>query len=104
MYNLNRLKYVYCNIIINQKKQAMKIRDNIAISDTGFVFDPATGESFTVNETGQEILKMLKEGKNFDEIVTGITARYDIDRGSFERYYQDFVEMLNHYQLIDYER
>jgi hypothetical protein len=82
----------------------MKIRENIAISDTGFVFDPATGESFTVNETGQEILKMLKEQKSFEEITSQITARYEIDRTGFERYYQDFIEMLNHYQLIDYER
>lgn len=81
----------------------MRLRENIAISDTGFVFDPSTGESFTVNETGQEILMMLKEKKSFDDIVSQITARYDIDRSSFERYYQDFIEMLNHFQLIDYE-
>ncbi len=81
----------------------MKIKENIAINDTGFVFDPTTGESFTVNETGQEILRMLKEQKSFEEIATQITAQYEIDRSSFERYYQDFIEMLNHYQLIDYE-
>jgi PqqD family protein of HPr-rel-A system len=81
----------------------MKIKENIAISDTGFVFDPSTGESFTVNETGLEILNMLKSGKDFDAVVSQITSRYDVDRGSFERYYQDFIEMLNHYHLIDYE-
>jgi hypothetical protein len=81
----------------------MKIKENIAISQTGFVFDPSTGESFTVNETGLEILNMLKSGKDFDAVVSQITSRYDVDRGSFERYYQDFIEMLNHYHLIDYE-
>ena len=50
-----------------------------------------------------EVLNMLKNGKGFDDIVTQITSRYDVDRGSFERYYQDFIEMLNHYHLIDYE-
>ena len=30
----------------------MKIRENLAVSDNGFVFDPETGESFTVNEVG----------------------------------------------------
>ncbi len=81
----------------------MKIRKNIAVSDTGFVFDPSTGESFTVNETGQEILNLLKKEKSYDEIATAITMRYDIDRSGFEKYYQDFIEMLNHYHLIDYE-
>lgn len=81
----------------------MKIRKNIAVSDTGFVFDPSTGESFTVNETGQEILNLLKKEKSYDEIAAAITTRYDIDRSGFEKYYQDFIEMLNHYHLIDYE-
>jgi len=81
----------------------MKIRKNIALSDTGFVFDPSTGESFTVNEVGQEIINMLKEGKTFDEISTHITGEYDIDPAGFEKYYQDFIEMLNQYKLLEYE-
>ncbi len=80
----------------------MKLKKNLALSDTGFLFDPTTGESFTLNETAQEILKLLKEGKDFDAIATEITSRYDIDRSGFERYYQDFMEMLNHYHLIDH--
>ncbi len=80
----------------------MRLKKNIAISDSGFLFDPSTGESFTVNETAQEILKLLKEGKDYDEIAGHITSLYDIDRAGFERYYQDFLEMLNHYHLIDH--
>ena len=40
----------------------MKIKKNIAISDSGFIFNPDTGESFTANPIGLEILSMLKDG------------------------------------------
>ncbi|MFA7409794.1 MAG: hypothetical protein WCY83_06175 [Bacteroidales bacterium] len=37
-----------------------KIKPGLRISDQGVVFDPSTGESFTVNETGLAILKSLR--------------------------------------------
>ena len=81
----------------------MKIKSNIAISDSGFVFDPSTGESFTFNATGLEIFRYLKEGKEIEEITEIITSKYDIDNHIFERFFYDFVSMLKQYQLIDNE-
>jgi len=78
----------------------MKVKKNIAISDTGFVFDPSTGDSYTLNETGLEIVQLLKSGKTNDEIVDSITQLYDIDRHSFERYFLDFLGMLKYMQLV----
>jgi len=79
----------------------MKIKKNIAISDTGFVFDPATGESFTFNPTGQEIFRMLQNGKSFEEITEAISSRYDVEKQDFERFYFDFISMLKQNQLIE---
>lgn len=81
----------------------MKIKNNIAISDTGFVFDPSTGESFTFNPTGLEIFRHLKNEKSMEEITEIMTDKYDVDENSFERYYFDFVSMLKQYQLIEDE-
>ncbi|MBE0654043.1 MAG: PqqD family protein [Bacteroidales bacterium] len=81
----------------------MKIKTNIAISDSGFVFDPSTGESFTFNPTGLEIFRYLKEGKEIGEITEIITTKYDIDSHIFERFFYDFTSMLKQYQLIDNE-
>jgi len=41
----------------------MRIKDNIAVSASGLIFNPDTGESFTVNPMGAEIISKLKEGK-----------------------------------------
>lgn len=81
----------------------MKIKENIAISDSGFVFDPSTGESFTFNPSGLEIFLLLKEEKSLKEIIEIITDKYDIEEESFERFYYDFLSMLKQYQLIDNE-
>ena len=79
----------------------MKIKSNIAVSETGFVFDPTSGESYSINNVGQEILEQLKEGKSADEISKTMVGRYEIDAASFEKYYYDFTGMLRQFQLID---
>ena len=81
----------------------MKIKSNIAISESGFVFDPSTGESFTFNPTGQEIFHLLKADKSFDEIGEIIFDKYDVSPHDFERFFHDFITMLKHYQLVENE-
>jgi len=79
----------------------MKLKKNIAISETGYVFNPSTGESFTLNQIGLEIINMAKENKNDEEIKQHLLQKYDTDEASLERYYLDFLEMLKQYQLIE---
>ena len=79
----------------------MKIKKNIALSDTGFIFNPSTGESYSVNPIGVEILKMLREGKEKDDIKEVILAKYQTDDATFERDFYDFVNILNHYLLTE---
>ena len=57
----------------------MKTKGNIAISESGFLFDPTTGESFTFNPIGLEIFNYLREEKSLDEIKEIMTEKYDID-------------------------
>jgi hypothetical protein len=77
----------------------MKIKKDIAVSDSGFVFNPATGESFSVNPIGMEIISMMKEGKNLEEIREHFLNHYHIELPAVEKDLQDFVEMLEFYSL-----
>ena len=79
----------------------MKIKKNVAISDSGLVFNPTTGESFTVNPIGVEIIHHFKNGKSFEEICTLILDGYTIDRDTFEKDFHDFLGILNQHQLIE---
>lgn len=79
----------------------MKIKKNLAISETGFVFDPTTGDSYTLNSTAQEIIQLMKEGKSMEDIIQKMTDTYDVDARTFERYYYDFTGMLKQMHLVD---
>ncbi len=78
----------------------MKIKSNIAISENGFLFDPATGESFSTNQTGREIIELMKQGKTEEQIRQAVMEKFDVDAQTFERYYLDFVSMLKQYQIV----
>jgi len=77
----------------------MKIKKDIAVSDSGFVFNPATGDSFSVNPIGMEIIKLMKEGKNLKEVSSFVTDNYNVEEKTIEKDLQDFIEMLQHYSI-----
>ncbi|MBK3333287.1 HPr-rel-A system PqqD family peptide chaperone [Persephonella atlantica] len=72
----------------------------LAINEEGFVFDPLTGDSFTVNQTGLFILQKLKEGKETEQIVKELTEEFEVSQEEAERDLIDFVEKLRSYRLL----
>lgn len=81
----------------------MQIKKNIAVSESGFVFNPTSGDSYSINEVGREILAYLGEHKSQEEITSLMTGSYDIDTASFEKYFYDFISMLRQFELLDEE-
>ncbi len=77
----------------------MKIKNNIAVSDNGFVFNPATGESFTVNEVGLDIINMLRKGEKPESIVQLLSEKYQAETAVIERDLSDFQTMIKQYHL-----
>lgn len=51
---------------------------NLALSETGFVFDPATGNTFTLNESAIFILKLLKTGSDQKQIAESLAAEFEV--------------------------
>lgn len=78
----------------------MKVNKNIAISESGFIFNPGTGDSFSTNEIGQEIIRMLNEGKTRDEITDNILSRYQVERSILEKDLGDYFFMLGTYHIV----
>ena len=79
----------------------MKIKRNIAVSDSGFVFNPLTGDSFSTNPIGSEIIKMMKDNKTDLEIKNHIFEKYQTDYSTIEKDYYDFVNLLINFKLTD---
>jgi len=79
----------------------MQVNKNIAISDSGFIFNPSSGDSFSANPIGLEIIRLLKEEKTKEAIMTEITEKYAVDKSTFEKDINDFLLMLSSYQLTN---
>ncbi|MCB9448510.1 MAG: PqqD family protein [Flavobacteriales bacterium] len=79
----------------------MKLRKNIAVSDSGFLFNPSTGDSYSVNPIGQFILQLLQEGKKEEEIIRKVTDGYMVDQATVEKDLYDFQAMLKNYKLTE---
>lgn len=80
----------------------MKLKKNIATSEAGLIFNPATGDSFSVNDIGKEILSLLKDEISQDAIFGHITEKYEVERMQLEKDMEDFISLLQEYNLIDY--
>ena len=79
----------------------MKLKKNIAISESGFIFNPEIGTSFTTNSLGVAILKQLKTKTSTEEIIESVVKNYEIDAITCEKDLNDFLRILNQFNLID---
>jgi hypothetical protein len=79
----------------------MLIKENIALSENGFVFNPSTGDSFTLNNTGREVLLLIRNGESISQITEIMIGKYDVDRVILERYLTDFVNELGVNNLME---
>ena len=66
----------------------------LALSDSGFVFDPVTGKSYTVNDTGFWLIKQLQKNSNLDVLQTQITHEFNGDVKIIERNVMEFLEQI----------
>jgi PqqD family protein of HPr-rel-A system len=82
----------------------MKIKGNIAVSESGFVFDSNTGESYHLNNVAISILNHLKQNLSESELKTRIKTEYDVEADELDSTIYDFIYKLREYNLLEYER
>jgi hypothetical protein len=78
----------------------MKIPEEVKISDNGFVFNSKTGDSFSLNPFGLELIKNIQEEKDLESLKKEITEKYDVDDLTFEKDFYEFCALLKHHQII----
>ena len=69
----------------------------LAISESGFVFDPASGHNFTVNETGLSILRLLQKNNELAPLLTQLGKDYQVAPRDLERDVLEFAGVLRDY-------
>ena len=71
-----------------------KLLADLAVSDTGFVFDPFTGTTFTLNPTGLCLLQAFKEGLDRKAAVDRLVDQFDTKGANVPRELDEFVQLL----------
>ncbi|WP_428329429.1 PqqD family peptide modification chaperone [Mucilaginibacter sp.] len=79
----------------------MKIKKNIATSENGFIFNPATGDSFSGNALATAILAALKSGETDAQIKQDILEKYEVRPEQLERDWEDWILQLKEANLLE---
>jgi hypothetical protein len=81
----------------------MRIKKNIATSENGFIFNPATGDSFSGNTMASVILLAMKNGHTEAEIKQDILQKYDVNADQLNRDWEDWIVQLKKANLLELE-
>ncbi len=77
------------------------IKKNIATNEFGFVFNPATGDSYSSNPIAAEIIQMMKENLSVNEIKKNLLDKYEMDKMTIEKDVDEFVSSLKENNLLN---
>jgi hypothetical protein len=73
--------------------------NQLAINSEGFVFDPTTGDSFTLNPTGLFIINRLKLDMSIENIAEEMSEEFEESSETLSKDISDFIIHLRTYNL-----
>jgi len=85
---------------VNQPQERLK---DLAVNDSGFVFDPYSGATFSTNAAGLKILAALKDGEPRANIATMLRDTFEVIEGEndIDRDIDEFVQLLKRNYVVD---
>ena len=78
----------------------MQKLSQLAISSEGFIFNPATGDSFQVSQTGLDVINGMRDGRGDEEIVAKLAETYEVAPEDARRDVADFRGTLRAFGLV----
>ncbi|MBX9686977.1 MAG: PqqD family protein [Candidatus Obscuribacterales bacterium] len=69
----------------------------LAISEKGFLFDPETGQSFTLNYSGMQTLNHLKRGESLEDTAKHLADEFKIPHDTALNSIEAFLIQLGRY-------
>jgi PqqD family protein of HPr-rel-A system len=73
---------------------------NLALSESGFLFDALTGHTYTFNQTGKVILQGLIQGLTPEQIATALQERFEVTAQMAQKDVQQFIHQLKEINLV----
>lgn len=72
----------------------------LAISESGFVFDPRTGATFSVNSTGLAVLTALRNRASVPDIVETVRKSFEATPGDVGDHVAEFLRGLRQMGIV----
>lgn len=79
----------------------MHLKKNIATSESGFIFNPSTGDSYAANPVAADILQLLKQGTAPSLVKEQLLEKYQVDSLRLEQDWDDFINQLKQANLLE---
>jgi PqqD family protein of HPr-rel-A system len=76
---------------------------DLAVSETGFVFDPYSGATFSLNASALCLLRGLKEGLDRDKLIARLEESFDVTDADLSRDIDEFLELLRYNGVLPHE-
>lgn len=80
---------------LKQDVLAQKVLDEMVI------LEPETGEYFTLNGVGTDMVKMIEQGSSEDDIILAITSKFDVTEREVREDYRNLLKQLIEQGLIE---
>lgn len=74
--------------------------EHLALSESGFLFDARTGNTYSLNRTATFMLRLLIDGVPPETLAAHVVEAFDVDRVTAERDAQRFVARLRELGLL----
>ncbi len=75
----------------------------LAISESGFIFDPMSGATFTVNATGACIILALRDGCRRAEIISRLRNNFTVENADLDSDLGEFLRFLLQQGVLPYD-
>lgn len=82
--------------VLDRLRQADVLRQ-LALSDSGFLFDPRSGQSYSLNPTAVEALELLRLGFSLEQTAEELVKHYAATPEQAETNLEAFVQQLGRY-------
>ena len=82
--------------VLEQLREADVLRQ-LALSDSGFLFDPRSGQSYSLNPTAVEALEMLRLGLSLRQAAEELSKNYATEAEQAQSCLESFVHQLGRY-------
>ncbi len=80
------------------------LKDNklsaLVISPQGFIFDPSTGQGFTINKTARFIIDLMIKNQSKEIVINKVKQEFEVSTDEAEIDIDDFFHQLHLVDLI----